>query len=443
VRLVGLSLVALISLVGVNAFADDTSPRLVKQCTAEPDGKLCREVRRACALQKTREEVIPACRELKWWGDTRERRLVNLCPIEPTHPDCPAMKERCEHSGARDAETDAICRALGWIQLEDPTAGVRGVGEQGGRGDRADSDDGDDGDGDGDDGDDAPLSRQQADEIVRFCKESPQASPCQQLFKLCARVGDDEPEDVRYVCAQLAADGARGAGPTGPGVPGGRPGGAGGVGGTGPGGAPGATTGTPPLGLFSASLQLGLFRDGGLRADDVAGASTVYGGWLSAARFGWGGQLVGGAAELGFGWTDRGDVGYRALALLGAGVWAGDRAVIVGLVGVGASGIEDAIPARLELPARVQCFVYATPAVTLSLWAGLGVTRALETPGGASPGVIGGADLVDGGAVVLFGGRPRGNIGAAAWSLGATYREIGGVRVFSLLLGFGQANGHP
>jgi hypothetical protein len=94
-----------------------TSPaRLVDGCRSDPRSALCREVRRLCATKAVRDDVVPACQELGWYGDSIYREIVNLCPLDPTHADCEDVKAKCEHSQAdRIGEDGArICREMGW-----------------------------------------------------------------------------------------------------------------------------------------------------------------------------------------------------------------------------------------------------------------------------------------------------------------------------------------
>src|SRR5262245_43392861 len=100
------------------ALADGpTGPsQVLSSCKAEPESALCREVHRLCATGEVRPDVIPACKELGWYGDTQAARLVNLCPLDPTHDECVAMKTLCEEHRAEEAglEGPGICRQLGW-----------------------------------------------------------------------------------------------------------------------------------------------------------------------------------------------------------------------------------------------------------------------------------------------------------------------------------------
>src|SRR5437762_10153277 len=69
--------------------------RLADGCHRDPDSALCREVRRLCATKAVRDDVVPACKELGWFGDTTYREITNLCPIDPSHADCQHVKGLC------------------------------------------------------------------------------------------------------------------------------------------------------------------------------------------------------------------------------------------------------------------------------------------------------------------------------------------------------------
>jgi hypothetical protein len=422
------ALVTTFPLASARAEGEDAA-RLVETCRAAPDGPLCREVRRACALRTVRDEVVPVCRELGWWGDSLYRQIVNLCPIEPDHPSCQAMRKTCHQGGARAAgEQGQICKEMGWIDLSDGPGGGGGGGLPGGV--RLGGGAG------GGGGDDAPLTREQADQVVQFCTLHPEAQPCQTLFQMCAHVGPGGPEDVRYTCAELARAGL---------VPGVAPGGGGGssvVAGSPSGSAAPYDAGPPErgIGLVSLDFRLGFFDDGELEAAQVVDAERMYGAWVQATRLGWKGHLVGGTAEVEIGATSAGDVAYRALGLLGAGAWLGDRFSLVLLGGAGAGGIDDRVPVRLVVPVRLQGFAYLGDRATVTAWTGVGWSFALEDGAADPPGVLGSVDVVEAGLVLLWGARSPGVGGASAWSLGAVARGADGVHTFSLLIGFGQAS---
>lgn len=107
-----------VTMIAAVAHADrPTSPaRLVDGCRRDAQSSLCREVRRLCATKAVRDDVVPACKELGWYGDTVYREITNLCPIDPTHADCQNVKSLCESKRAASIGDDGekICREMGW-----------------------------------------------------------------------------------------------------------------------------------------------------------------------------------------------------------------------------------------------------------------------------------------------------------------------------------------
>jgi hypothetical protein len=399
---------ALVLLHAARARADEDATRLADRCKAEPDGPLCREVRRACALRSVRPEVVPACQALGWWGDSTRAKVENLCPVEPDHPDCQAMRAACEHGRRVADDQDAICHAMGWVALDD----VPGEPE-------ADADDG------AGNIEDQTLDHDRAVQVVRFCKGHPDTDACKTLIESCKHVDASDREDVRFTCGELASSDTA-------------PQGGNAVAAT-PDVAASAPTAHAGVGLVTVDLRAGLLRDAGVDPAASLRSTQSYGLYVQAARLGFRGRPAGGVVEFELGATGAGDVAWRGRTLLGVGAWVLPRACLALEAGAGVGGVSGRIPARAELPVRAQAFAYVGERVTLSGWAGVGWTFALED-GAAPPSALSFADVLEGGAVVLFGGRTRGTVGVAGWSLGGVVRESDGITSVSLLLGFGQVS---
>jgi hypothetical protein len=357
-------------------------PRLVEGCKRDPQSALCREVRRLCATKAVRDEVVPACKELGWWGDTTYREITNLCPIDPTHADCQSTKAACESQRAASLGDDGekICREMGWGAYA-----YTNLAPEGNAGD---------GDANGAGGDGAGDGEGEAND------------------------GDGEAEE-RAARGEGFVDGHAGAAP----------------------GAPSAAARlllpTWAAGVEGLGVRLGFVDD----AADLGDHDALYTAHLDATVLSFARLPV----ALGFvgdlGVAASSDVAYQADLLLGLGRWWTPHLAAGVLGGAGVSGIGGGgAPFAIDLPVRLVGIAHAGDRVSVEGWAQLTWFASTEASRGAGSPSVGFADAAELGGALVWGTRAaaNGGFGAGLW-LGGLYQEQNGTRIVSIMVGLGAA----
>jgi hypothetical protein len=306
--------------------------RLAAFCASEPDGALCREVRRLCAAQTVRPAMVPACKTLGWYGDTTLRQVQHLCPTWPEHPRCAEIKAACTAGRAATLGPTGVdaCRAAGWtdevINVQEPPP-ISGQ-------------------------DDDAITPEQADLVVSFCQESPNDQRCLDLRGACKDLPVREGELITGVCKRLGFPMH---------------------------GAPGVVEPVKPLAAFPrpvvegeaiAATHIWMGYAAGKASDPVALGRSDWLGIVAveSTSIGLRGVPWAVAAHLHLGVTEEYDFYYRGDMQLGVGV-VGSGLELSLTSGAGVSGVADGhVPMAVHVPARLEIMAHLSPRVAALAW---------------------------------------------------------------------------
>jgi hypothetical protein len=336
-------------------------------------------------------------------------QVVAFCQQHPENPDCQTILNTCRATtNYTDNLSQYVCPRI-------LASGGGGAAAGAGFGTGGD--------------DDKPLTQDDLDKLVAYCRTNAQDASCQKVHAACANPGTNQ--QLVYVCNQLGWSGG-----------GGFPSGGGGNSAW-PGGGTGGTIQAPAkkptvvAGLVHIDFRMGFVDD----ETKYANAKQTYSAFMQSTLFGFDKDAIGAGFEADLGSTSDGGFLYRADLMGGLGKWVGSHAAVGLFGGVGVNGITGGrVPFALDVPVRLVAAAHVGDRLTLMLWGQTEwnfLTKKVRQHG--SP-TISFADAVQAGATIVLGRRSAANekLGTG-WSVGGLYQEQDGAKIASFMIGFGQA----